>query len=81
MDTAFNFLETYSTKADDEGGEMRDGGRHGGRDGGRGTMRGYSASLAEGAGGRSEGGGIPRARVPGGPPSGPGARYFVPLKN
>jgi len=62
VDTAFNFLETYSTKAEEEPEEAAGDGS-------------YSSYLAEQAPT-----GIPRARPPP-QASGPGARYFVPLKS
>jgi len=62
VDSAFNFLDTYSTKAEEEPEEMV-------------GEASYSSYLAEQ--GTS---GIPRARAPP-QASGPGARYFVPLKS
>jgi len=62
VDSAFNFLETYSTKAEEEPDEAAGDGS-------------YSSYLAD-----KVATGIPRARPPP-QASGPGARYFVPLKS
>lgn len=78
VDSAFNFLETYSIKEDGAEPPMEVD-----------NVKSYSKYLSSQQERQPDSQGIPRVRIPGNGPRvapaensrGPGSRYFVPLKN